>query len=120
MDGNALREGIFGLYTRRLGTVAELMVKRLVKLGKGRSLFHDLYNDVASKRVEVKFCVRKKSKTRITESTVLRCIEEASSEERMVSFENWRTREIRLQYRADKTPGFRRFCTTACSFQIVW
>jgi len=91
MDGDALREGIFCLHTRRFGTVAELIVKRLVKLGKARSLFHDLYDDVASKRVEVKFSrVLKRSETLITENTLLRCIEEATSEQRMVSFDHWK------------------------------
>jgi hypothetical protein len=91
MDGDALREGIFCLRTRRFGTVAELMVKRLVKLGKGRSLFHDLYDDAASKRIEVKFStVLRKSTTCITESTLLRCIEAATSEQRMVPFDEWR------------------------------
>jgi hypothetical protein len=95
MDGDVLREGIFCLHTRRFGTVAELIVKRLVKLGKGRSLFHDLYDDVASKRVEVKFSrVLKRSETHITENTLLGCIEEATSEERMVSFEHWQTTEF--------------------------
>ena len=90
MDGDGLRKGIFSLRTRRVGTVAELMIKRLVKLGKGRSLFHDLYDDVASKRVEVKFStVLRKSTTLINESTLLRCIEAASSEKRMVSFDSW-------------------------------
>jgi hypothetical protein len=90
MDGDALREGIFFLNTRRFGKVAELMVQKLVKLGKGRSLFHDLYDDVASKRVEVKFSrVLKRSETLITESTLLRCIEEAASEQRMVSLAGW-------------------------------
>ena len=95
MDGDALREGIFCLHTRRFGTVAELIVKRLVKLGKGRSLFHDLYDDVASKRVEVKFSrVLKRSETLITENTLLGCIKEATSEQRMVSFEHWQTTQF--------------------------
>ena len=90
MDGEALREGIFCLNTTRFGAVAELMVKKLVKLGKGRSQFHDLYDDVLGERAEVKFSrVRKAANTLITESTVLRCIEEATSEERMVSLKNW-------------------------------
>jgi hypothetical protein len=95
MDGDALRERIFCLHTRRFGTVAELVIKRLVKLGKGRSLFHDLYDDIASKRVEVKFSrVLARSETLITEATLLRCIEEATSEERMVSFEHWQAAEF--------------------------
>ena len=42
-----LKEGIFSLNTRRFGSVAELMIKRLVKLGIGMSLVHDLYDDAA-------------------------------------------------------------------------
>ncbi len=90
MDGETLREGIFCLNTRRFGTVAELIVKRLVKLGKGRSLFHDLYDDVAKKRVEVKFSrVLKKADIPITEETLLQGIGAATSEQRMIAFSNW-------------------------------
>ena len=61
-----------------------------VKLGKGRSLFHDLYDDIENHRVEVKFSVaRKRSETRINEATVLRCIAEAKSEERMIALNEW-------------------------------
>ena len=90
MDGNDLRDGIFALNTRRFGSVAEVLIKRLVKLGLGRSLFHDLYDDVASHRVEVKFSVaRKQCNTRINESTVLQCINEARSEQRMIALDEW-------------------------------
>lgn len=91
MDGETLREGIFCLNTRRFGTVAEVLVKRLQKLGKRRSQFHDLYDDLASKRVEVKFSrVLKTSEIPITEATVLQCIEAATSEQRLVVFEHWK------------------------------
>jgi len=90
MNGQMLKEGIFSLNTRRFGSVAELMIKRLVKLGKGRSLFHDLYDDAAKQRIEVKFStVLRKADTPVTEDTVLQCIEEASAERRMVVFDEW-------------------------------
>jgi len=95
MDGEILREGVFSLNTRRFGTVAEVLIQRLVKLGKGRSQFHDLYDDVNSKRVEVKFsCVLRKCEIPITKETVLQCIEAATSEQRMVLFANWRSAQF--------------------------
>jgi len=90
MDGKKMRDGIFALHTRRLGSVAECMVRRLVKCGKARNLFHDLYDDQRKHRIEVKFSrVLKRAKTTITEETVLQCIEEAIQEERMISFQDW-------------------------------
>jgi len=92
MDGMLLRDGIFALYTRRFGSVAEFMIKRLVKCGRARNQFHDLYDDAAKRRIEVKFSVvRRKSETAISEETVLRCIEEASAEQRMVAFAEWQS-----------------------------
>ena len=53
MNGEGRRDGIFSLYTRRFGTVAEFMIKRLMDLGKGLNQFHDLYDDAEHLRVEV-------------------------------------------------------------------
>ncbi len=95
MDGETLCDGIFSLYTRRFGTVAEFMVKRLEKCGKARNQFHDLYDDIRHHRVEVKFSVvRRKAETPISEETVLRCIEEATSAKRMVAFSEWKGSEF--------------------------
>jgi hypothetical protein len=92
MDGETLREGLFALNTRRFGSVAEVLIKRLKKLGKARNLFHDLYDDLASKRVEVKFSrALKKSNRLVTEDSVLKCIEEATSEKRLVTWNERRT-----------------------------
>lgn len=92
MDGHNLRDGIFALNTRRFGSVAEVLIQRLVKLGKARSLFHDLYDDVASKRVEVKFSrALKKSEVLVSEATVLQCIESATSEKRSVAWPDRKT-----------------------------
>ena len=72
-------------------TVAELLVKRLVGLGKSCSQFHDLYDDMRNKRVEVKFSLAQKAnETKITERTVLKCIEEATGANRMLAFTDWR------------------------------
>jgi hypothetical protein len=87
MDGRQLRDGLFSLYTRRFGTVTELMIRRLVDLGKAHNQFHDLFDDAELHRIEVKFSVvRKAAEAKITEDTVLRCIAEATATERMVSF----------------------------------
>lgn len=92
MDGNTLRDGIFALHTRRFGTVAEVMIQRLIHAGKARNLFHDLYDDAANHRIEVKFSrVQKQAETTITEATVLQCIAEATAENRMVHFDKWKS-----------------------------
>lgn len=95
MDGDKLRDGIFALRTRRFGSVAECMVKRLLNCSQSRSLFHDLYDDARSHRIEVKFSVvQKKAEGTVTEETVLRCIEEATAQERMVAFSQWQQHEF--------------------------
>jgi hypothetical protein len=95
MDGDKLRDGIFALRTRRFGSVAECMVRRLLNCSQARSLFHDLYDDARSHRIEVKFSVvQKKAERTVTEETVLRCIEEATAEERMVAFSQWHQHEF--------------------------
>ena len=52
MDAEMLREGIFNLNTRRFGTVAEVMIRRLFQLGRSKNQFHDLYDDLKNHRVE--------------------------------------------------------------------
>ena len=95
MDGSTLRDGIFALHTRRFGSVAECMVRRLIKCGRGMNQFHDLYDDALKHRIEVKFStVRRAAETIIDEDTVLRCIEEATSVKRMVKFAEWQKTEF--------------------------
>ena len=95
MDAETFREGIFALNTRRFGTVAEVVIKRLVGASQARSLFHDLYDDAKNRRIEVKFSrALKKAATPISESTVLRCIQEATSEQRMLTLEQSKTEEF--------------------------
>lgn len=95
MDAQMLREGIFNLNTRRFGTVAELMIRRLVKLGKSKNQFHDLYDDIQNHRVEVKFStVRKKNNRTITEDSVLNCIFDELSSNRQIKFDDWKSFEF--------------------------
>ena len=90
MNGTTLRDGIFALNTRRFGSVAEVMIQKLIHAAKARSLFHDLYDDALKHRLEVKFSrVQKKAETTITEATVLQCIAEATAENRMIPFAEW-------------------------------
>src|SRR5437660_11422152 len=95
MKVNKFRDGIFALRTRRFGSVAECMIKRLLQCSKAKSLFHDLYDDALKHRIEVKFSVVQKAcETTVTEETVLRCIEEATAAERMVAFTEWQQNEF--------------------------
>ena len=95
MNGNKLRDGIFALRTRRFGSVAECMIRRLVQCSLGKSLFHDLYDDNKKHRIEVKFSVVQKAcETTVTVETVLRCIEEATAAERMIAFAEWEDNEF--------------------------
>jgi len=90
MNGKKLRDGIFALRTRRFGSVAECMVKRLRKYGKAKSLFHDLFDEQTGQKIEVKFStVQKKANQTVTEETVLQCIEDAISEKEPVPFAGW-------------------------------
>jgi hypothetical protein len=67
-----------------------MMIQRLVSCGKARSQFHDLYDDASQHRIEVKFSrALKQAESRISEETILRCIEEAVSANRLVPFSNW-------------------------------
>ena len=95
INAEQLRDGIFALRTRRFGSVAECMVKRLLKFSQGRNLFHDLYDDSQRHRIEVKFSVvQKKAERTITKETVVRCVEEAIAEKRMVAFSEWQQHEF--------------------------
>lgn len=49
------RDGIFALRTRRFGTVAEIMIKKLYDLEESGSLAFDKKSKGDSKRIEVKF-----------------------------------------------------------------
>lgn len=90
MDAEKLREGIFNLQTRRFGTVAEVMIKKLFKLGNSKNQFHDAYDDIQNHRAEIKFStVRKKNARTITEESVLQCISDEMATNRNVPYSKW-------------------------------
>ena len=83
------QRGLFNLRTRRFGTAAELLIQKLIGAGKGRTQFHDLYDDAKNHRIEVKFStVNTSSKEKITIINLLDAIEKAGLE-RAVSYANW-------------------------------
>ena len=42
-----IRDGIFDLYTRRFGTVAEHLIKILANTSWGQDLTHDLFDEIS-------------------------------------------------------------------------
>lgn len=70
------KEGIFELRTRRFGSVAEIMIKKLYGLQKSSSNAYDLRDVSTGDRVEVKFStVMKKNEAVINEDNVVdQCI----------------------------------------------
>ena len=49
------RDGIFSLHTRRFGTIAELMIEALYNFDRSHNQFHDRFDEVGKKRIEIKF-----------------------------------------------------------------
>jgi hypothetical protein len=95
MNSDNLKDGIFNLNTRRFGTVAEVMIRRMFKLGRSKNQFHDLYDDLENHGVEVKFStVRKKNGRVITEESVLQCISDELSSIRQINFSEWQKYEF--------------------------
>ena len=72
-------QGIFALNTRRFGTVAEIMIKKLYRLLWSGTHQYDLYDENKEKCIEVKFSrVTKEHEEKINEKNVLsQCISAA-------------------------------------------
>lgn len=83
------KEGIFGLRTRRFGTVAELMVRKMTNLGGSRSLAYDLHDVSTDDRIEVKFStVMKANDSTINETNLIdQCLKANLSNRMMKSTE---------------------------------
>lgn len=89
IDPETFRRGIFNLRTRRFGTAAELLIQKLLGATKGRSQFHDLYDDEKNRRIEVKFsAVNTSSDEPININNILSAIEKAGAE-RAVPYAGW-------------------------------
>lgn len=66
------RDGIFALRTRRFGTVAEIMVKRLYDLDESGSLAYDKRDKHSKERIEIKFStVMKENDDKIRDDNVI-------------------------------------------------
>ncbi|MBE5824172.1 MAG: hypothetical protein E7308_08885 [Butyrivibrio sp.] len=70
------RDGIFALRTRRFGTIAEIMIKKLYGFDESGSLAFDKRNSATNERIEVKFStVMKENEARIREDNAIdQCI----------------------------------------------
>ncbi|GAA0327713.1 hypothetical protein GCM10008967_17770 [Bacillus carboniphilus] len=77
-SGEQIRNGIFSLYTRRFGSVAEIMIQKLLAFKKGLNQFHDLYDPHQALRVEVKFSRGQRKEDSINEENVLQVLENVS------------------------------------------
>src|SRR4051812_31740643 len=87
MDGDAFRDGVFALHTRRFGTVPELMIQRLAGLGPAKTIFHDLHDELTQKRVEVKFSrVLRSHEAPITIATLVGAVAAQRAATRMVPY----------------------------------
>lgn len=89
-NNSEIRDGIFSLRTRRFGTVAEIMIKKMINLNWGESISHDLIDPANSDRIEVKFSTALKSnKETINGYNVLNQIYAATNSNRMFSQSEW-------------------------------
>ena len=55
MDINEFRDGIFALRTRRFGSVAEIMIKKMYQLEDSHTVAYDKFDTLQNNRIEVKF-----------------------------------------------------------------
>ena len=66
------RDGIFALRTRRFGTVAEIMIKKLYNLDESGTLAFDKKDKISKNRIEVKFStVMKENDDKICDFNVI-------------------------------------------------
>lgn len=73
------RDGIFALRTRRFGTVAELMIEALYNFSQSQNQFHDRYDAVGKRRIEVKFStVMKENDSKINRDNMIDQCKKAS------------------------------------------
>jgi hypothetical protein len=89
MTPEQLRDGIFALNTRRFGTVAEIMIKKLRGLGRAQNMFHDLFDSARQQRVEVKFSRVAQNLQALNEHNLLECILREQATDRRIKFSDW-------------------------------
>lgn len=81
------KEGIFSLNTRRFGTLAEIMIKKLYDLQWSGNKSFDLYDPLNDKKIEVKFSrvMQKHSDTIREENVIDQCMSDAYLENRSLN-----------------------------------
>ena len=76
MDNIQLQQAIFGLHTRRFGTVAEIMIKKIIRAENSEQLSFDLFDKFDGSRIECKFSrVQKKAELKITDSNLFKALQ---------------------------------------------
>lgn len=86
------KEGIFELRTRRFGSVAEIMIKKMYGFTKSSTNAYDLTDPETGDRIEVKFStVMKQNDSVITEDNVVEQCEKANLSVRMVQSSEMRS-----------------------------
>lgn len=81
------RDGIFALRTRRFGTVAEIMIKKLYGFTFSKCKEYDLKDECNDNRIEVKFStVVKQNNERINEDNVVKQCLKANASKRMLPY----------------------------------
>jgi hypothetical protein len=95
VDYAAFRDGIFAMRTRRFGNIGEILVKRIAGAAKGHSKYHDLFDEAAGRRIEVKVsCVQRAHDEPVTEANVIDAILSGATVNRAVAFEE----RVRVPY----------------------
>ena len=89
MDNTQLQQAIFGLHTRRFGTVAEIMIKKIIKADNSDQLSFDLFDKFDGSRIECKFSrVQKKAELKITDSNLFKALQCEAN--RDIMYHEWR------------------------------
>ena len=100
------RDGIFSLRTRRFGTVAELMIKKLYSLNDSDSISYDLRTKY-NKKIEVKFSrVLKKCTSTITAENVIDEIVSENIGERILTFNQAKDEKFDCNIQQIKSKNF--------------
>ena len=89
MDVKTFRDNLFSMNTRRFGSVAEQIIKRLISGKEATNIHHDLRN-FDDLRIEVKFSrAEKKHIKSIEDGNVLKVIENEGLAVRMFPYVEW-------------------------------
>lgn len=83
------RNGIFSLHTRRFGTVAEIMIKKIYQLENSGSLAFDKLDAASGAKIEIKFSrALKENECKINEKNVIdQCLKATSAQREFASTE---------------------------------